>query len=79
MAKEEQKSGSGTSNLSSKFLRTFLIVLTVFLMFVGPTYIAYVLLNVLELSYVVSMGFGFGLFIVGFVLLLYLIKKGVIK
>jgi hypothetical protein len=79
MAKEEQKSGSGTSNLSSKFLRSFLIVLTVFLMFVGPTYVVYVLLNVLDLSYLVSMGFGFGLFIVGFVLLLYLIKKGVIS
>jgi hypothetical protein len=79
MAKEEEKSGSGTSNLSSKFLRSFLIVLTVFLMFVGPTYVVYVFLNVLDLSYLVSMGFGFGLFIVGFVLLLYLIKKGVIS
>ena len=79
MAKEEQKSGSGTSNLSSKFLRTFLIVLTVLLIFVGPTYVVYVFLNVLDLSYLVSMGFGFGLFIVGVVLLLYLIKKGVIS
>jgi len=79
MAKEEQKIGSGSFNLSSKFLRTFLIVLAVLLVFAGPTYVVYVLLNVLDLSYLVSMGFGFGLFIVGFVLLLYLIKKGVIS
>jgi hypothetical protein len=79
MAKEEQKSESSSLNLSSKFLRTLLIVLAVLLIFAGPTYVVYVLLNVLDLSYLVSMGFGFGLFIVGFMLLLYLIKKGVIK
>jgi hypothetical protein len=79
MAKEKQKSGNGASNLSSKSLRTLLIVLTVFLIFAGPTYVVYVLLHVLELNYLISMGFGFALFVVGLVLLLYLIKKGVIS
>jgi hypothetical protein len=79
MAKEEQKSGSGSLNLSSKFLRTFLIILAVLLIFAGPTYIVFVLLNVLDLSYPISMGSGFAIFIVGLVLLLYLIKKGVIS
>jgi hypothetical protein len=79
MAKEEQKSGRISLDLSSPFLRTLLIVLAVLLIFAGPTYAVYVLLHVLKLSYLKSMGGGFVLFIVGFVLLLYLIKKGVIK
>jgi hypothetical protein len=79
MAKEDQKSGRSSLNLSSRFLRTFLIVLTVFLIFAGPTYVVYVLLHVLELNYLISMSFGFALFIIGLVLLLYLIKKGAIS
>jgi hypothetical protein len=79
MAKEDQKSGSSSLNLSSKYVRTFLIVLAVLLIFVGPTYMVYVLLNVLDLSYPISMASGFAIFIVGLVLLLYLIKKGVLK
>jgi hypothetical protein len=78
MAKEEQKSGS-SFNLSSPFLKTLLTVLAVLLIFAGPTYIVYVLLHVLELSYLISMGCGFALFIVGLVLLVYLIKSEVIK
>jgi hypothetical protein len=79
MAKEEQKGGSGPLNLSSKFLRTFLIILAVFMIFVGPTYMVYALLKVLDLSYPISMASGFAVFIVGLVLLFYLIKKGVLK
>jgi len=79
MAKEEQKSGRISLDLSSQFLRTLLIVLAVLLIFAGPTYAVYVLLHVLKLSYLKSMGGGFVLFIVGFVLLLYLIRKGIIK
>jgi hypothetical protein len=79
MAKEGQKRGSSSLNLSSGFLKTLLVVLSVILIFAGPTYGVYVLMHVLKLSYLKSMGGGFVLFIVGFVLLLYLIKKGVIK
>jgi len=77
MAKEEQKSTSGTL-LGSKFMRTFLILVTVFLIFAGPTYAVYVLLH-LKLSYVISIISGFALFVVGLVLLFYLIRKGVLK
>jgi hypothetical protein len=80
MAKEEQKGGSSSPlSLSSKFLRTFLIILAVFMIFVGPTYMVYALLRVLDLSYSISMASGFAIFIVGLVLLFYLIKKGVLK
>jgi len=80
MTEKEQKSKSGTSlNLSSKFWKTILVVLAVLLIFAGPTYIVYALLNVLDMDYVVSMASGFALFMVGLVLLLYLINKKVIS
>jgi hypothetical protein len=82
MSEEKQKNKSRTStrfNLSSKSLKTFLVVLAAFLTFAGPTYVPYVLLNVLEINYAVSMAFGFALFVVGLVLMWYLIKRKVIS
>jgi len=79
MTKEEQKSTGISLNLDSKFLRTFLIVVAALLIFVGPTYGVYAAQHVLKFSYLRSMGGGAVLFIVGLVLLLYLIRKGVVK
>ena len=81
MSEEKQKNKGRTSarfDLSSKSLKTFLVVLAAFLTFAGPTYVPYVLLNVLEINYVVSMTFGFALFVVGLVLMWYLVKRKVI-
>jgi len=78
MTKEEEKSTSGTL-LGSKFMRTFLILVTVFLIFAGPTYAVYAFFHLLKLSYVILMISGFALFVVGLVLLFYLIRKGVLK
>ena len=82
MTEKKQKSKSRISirlDLSSKFWKTFLLVLAVFLTFAGPTYIVYALLNVLKINYVVSMASGFALFIVGLVLIWYLIKRKIIS
>lgn len=82
MTEKKQKSKSRISirlDLSSKFWKTLLIVLAVFLTFAGPTYIVYALLNVLKINYIVSMASGFALFIVGVVLIWYLIKNKVIS
>jgi len=83
MTEKKQKSKSRISirlDLSSKFWKTFLIVLAVFLTFAGPTYIVYVVfLKILKMDYVVSMASGFALFIVGLVLIWYLIKRKVIS
>jgi len=80
----EQKQESKSRNpiridLSSKFWRTFLIVLAVFLTFAGPTYVVYALLTVLKMNYFVSMASGFALFMVGLVLIWYLIRRKVIS
>ncbi len=82
MNEKTQENKSRTSirlDLSSRFWKTFLIVLAVFLTFAGPTYIVYALLNVLKIDYFVSMASGFALFIVGLVLIWYLIKRKVIS
>lgn len=66
-------------DLSSKFWKIFLTVLAAFLTFVGPTYIPYVLLNVLKMDYSLSMGSGIVLFIIGLALIWYLIKNKIIS
>ncbi|MGW8289293.1 MAG: hypothetical protein ACWGNP_03375 [Candidatus Bathyarchaeia archaeon] len=65
--------------MESKFMRVLLIIVTVLLLFAGPTYIPYVLSSVLNLSSVVSMIAGFTLFIVGLLLMLFLVKKKIVS
>jgi len=82
MNKEKGKNKSESSsrfNLSSKFWKTFLVVVAAFLTFAGPTYVVYVFLNVLGLSYAISMLSGFILLVVGLVLTWYLIKHKIIS
>jgi len=66
-------------DLSSKFWKTLLTVLAAFLTFAGPTYMVYVLMNILKIGYFVSMISGFVLFIVGLLLIWYLIRKKIIS
>jgi hypothetical protein len=67
------------SGLDSKFMKLVLIVVAVFLLFVGPTYIPYLLSDVLKLDYIASIVVGGLLFIVGLLMLVYLIRKKVIE
>jgi hypothetical protein len=61
--------------IESKFTRIALTIVSVFLIFVGPTYVPYLLSDVLKLNYYTSIGIGLLLFIVGLVLLIFLIRK----
>ncbi|MCK4474449.1 hypothetical protein KAU30_01295 [Candidatus Bathyarchaeota archaeon] len=82
MDKEKGKSESKASlrlDLSSRFWKAFLAILAAFLTFVGPTYMVYLFLNVLDLSYAVSMISGFILFVAGLALIWYLIKRKIIS
>lgn len=78
-----EKLGAGKKSfgfdLNSKFWKTFLTLLAIMLIFAGPTYAALALYRVLDLDYVLSMVSGFSLFVVGFVLLTFLIKRKVIS
>ena len=82
MTEKKQKSKSRISiklDLSSKFWKTLLTVLAAFLTFAGPTYMVYVLMNILKIYYFVSMISGIVLFIAGLVLVRFLIKKKIIS
>ncbi|MCL4429152.1 MAG: hypothetical protein M1167_00215 [Chloroflexi bacterium] len=67
------------SSLDSKFMKVTLTVVAVLLIFVGPTYIPLLLSDVLKFDYIASISIGAVLFVVGLVMLLYLIRKKVIQ
>jgi hypothetical protein len=48
------------------------------LIFIGPTYVPYVLANILKRNYFASIGVGFVLFIIGTGFMLFLIRKKLI-
>ncbi|MCX8150871.1 MAG: hypothetical protein N3D85_05160 [Candidatus Bathyarchaeota archaeon] len=64
---------------SSKFWRTLLTLVSVILIFAGPTYGIYVLAVILKVNLAVSFATGFILFAVGMMLLWYLLKNKVIE
>jgi hypothetical protein len=63
------------SDIESKFTSITLTIVSVLLIFIGPTYIPYLLADVLKLEYFASIGIGLVLFIVGLVMMVYLIRK----
>jgi hypothetical protein len=78
MVENDENDNVSRFDLNSKFMRVFLILLSVFLIFAGPTYISYVLFDALKVNYVASVVSGFALFIVGLLLMLYLVRKKII-
>ena len=78
MVENDENNTVGRFDVSSKFMRVLLIIVTVFLIFAGPTYVSYVLFNILDVNYVASVVSGFALFIVGLLLMLFLIRKKII-
>ena len=78
MVENDENDNVGRFDVNSKFMRVFLILLSVFLIFAGPTYISYVLFDALKVNYVASVVSGFALFIVGLMLMLYLVRKKII-
>ena len=67
------------SGFESKFVKVALTIVAVFLVFIGPTYIPYLLSDVLKVDYIASIAIGAVLFVVGLVVLIYLIRKRVIQ
>ena len=65
--------------IDSKFLRVLLIIATVFLLFAGPTYIPYLLSNILNLGSFVSVVVGAVLFATGLFLMVFLVRKKIIS
>lgn len=78
MVEMEEDNNVGRFDVSSKFSRVLLITVTVLLIFVGPTYIPYLLSDVLNVNYVASVVTGFALFIAGLLLMWFLVRKKII-
>jgi hypothetical protein len=78
MVENDENNTVGRFDVSSKIMRVLLIIVTVFLIFAGPTYVSYVLFDILNVNYVASVVSGFALFIVGLLLMLFLIRKKII-
>jgi hypothetical protein len=78
MVENDENNDDGRFNVSSKFWRVFLVIAAVFLIFAGPTYISYVLFDILDVNYVASIVTGFALLIVGLLLMLFLIRKKIV-
>ena len=75
--KEENEDSENSGMLGSKFWRTSLTIVAVILIFAGPTYVTYALSS-LNIASSASVILGLALFVVGLVLLFYLIRKKVI-
>ncbi len=74
----ENEENVNVTGIYSKFWRITLVVLSMLLIFVGPTYGTYVMVHILKIHYFVSIGAGLILFILGMLLMLFLIRKKLI-
>jgi hypothetical protein len=79
MKTNSENKNVGGFDLSSKFMRVFLVIMAALLIFAGPTYIPYVLADVLKVNQAASVVFGFVLLIIGLTLMWYLIRKKIIE
>ena len=78
MVENDESDDVGRFDVSSKFWRVFLVIVAVFLIFAGPTYVSYLLFNILKVNYFASIVSGLALFIAGLFLMWFLIRKKII-
>ena len=74
----ENIENENVNGIYSKFWRITLVVVSMLLIFIGPTYGPYAFVNILKINYFASIGTGLILFIVGMVFMLFLIRKKLI-
>ena len=79
MTENNEDQDPGKFDLTSKFWRTTLVIVAVILIFVGPTYVPYLFVDILKVEYFAAIAVGFVLLIIGLVLMWYLIRKKVIE
>jgi uncharacterized membrane protein len=73
-----ENENTGILDMESKFWRTTLLLLSVVLIFAGPTYVPYVMSDIAHIDYIASTVVGVVLLIVGLVLMWFLVRKKVI-
>jgi hypothetical protein len=67
-----------STGIDSKFWRTTLLIVSMILIFAGPTYVPYFMADIAGINYFVSIAVGVVLLISGLLLMLFLIRKKVI-
>jgi hypothetical protein len=78
MVENDENNNVGKFDMSSKFMRVLLIIVSALLIFAGPTYVSYLLFEILNVNYVASIISGFALFIAGLLLMLFLVRKKIV-
>jgi uncharacterized membrane protein len=78
MTENEENKTVGNDFISSKFWRILLVIISVIMIFAGPTYVIYGLAVLLKVDLAASFATGFILFAIGLVLMWYLVRKKVI-
>jgi uncharacterized membrane protein len=73
-----ENESTGMLDMESKFWRTTLLLVSVVLIFAGPTYVPYVMSDIAHIDYIASTVVGVVLLIVGLVLMWFLVRKKVI-
>lgn len=79
MTENEEKETVGNGFVSSKFWRVLLVIISVIMIFAGPTYVIYGLVVLLGVNLAASFATGFILFAIGLVLMWYLVRKKIIS
>ena len=74
----ENEDYENVTGIYSKFWRITLVIISMLLIFVGPTYGTYAFVKMVKLNYFASIGVGIVLFVVGMVLMMFLIRKKLI-
>jgi hypothetical protein len=73
----ENEENIKVGGMYSKFWRITLVIMSMLLIFAGPTYVPYAMAQ-LNIEYVASIGVGFVLFIIGIAFMWFLIRKKII-
>ncbi len=79
MTQNQETKAISTGFINTKFGKVLLTVISVILVFVGPTYFIYGLTVLLKVDLAASFAVGFVLFIIGLVMMRYLVKNKVIS
>jgi hypothetical protein len=78
MTQNKHPKPAPTTFTTSKFGKVLLTIITVALVFAGPTYIIYGLNVALNINLAASVAVGLVLFIIGIVMMRYLVQKKII-
>ena len=79
MTKNEETKTMDNSFMNTKFGKVLLTIVSVFLVFAGPTYVVYGLAVLIKVDLAASFAVGFVLFIVGLIMMRYLVQKKIIS